>query len=201
LGLPLGPHASPGRSDRAMGKGSPTKVSSRHCALIDRSNNARRHANRDLPLSVASGPSVVVGRLAVARKSPRAHTAAAPAAARAAPEQHPPHPQLASPRASRMCLRPQPQAPPCEPQVAAIFAILDWTTQAILGQQHTSPLRAGCEARRHEIAVIFDCGNGLARDAPEASKVDGGLRVGGPQGLQAKPGGAPGPVRITGREL
>ena len=55
---------------------------------------------------------------------------------------------------------------------------LDWTTQAI-GQQHTSPLRAGCEARRREIVVIFGCGNGLARDAPEASKVDGGLRAGG----------------------
>jgi len=78
---------------------------------------------------------------------------------------------------------------------------LDWTTQAI-GQQHTSPLRARCEARRREVVVIFGCGNGLARDAPEASKVDGGLRAGGPQGLQAKPGGgAPGPVRITGREL
>ena len=48
---------------------------------------------------------------------------------------------------------------------------LGWTTQAI-GQQHTSPLHAGCEARRREIAVIFCCGNGLARDAPEASKVD-----------------------------
>ena len=46
-----------------------------------------------------------------------------------------------------------------------------WTTQAI-GQQHTSPLRAGCEARRREIVVIFGCGNGLARDAPEATKVD-----------------------------
>ena len=42
----------------------------------------------------------------------------------------------------------------------------DWTTQAI-GQQHTSPLRAGCEARRREIVVIFGCGNGLACDAPE----------------------------------
>jgi len=59
---------------------------------------------------------------------------------------------------------------------------LDWTTQAI-GQQHTSPLRAGCEARRREIVVICGCGNGLARDAPEASKVDGGLRAGGPKGL------------------
>ena len=28
-----------------------------------------------------------------------------------------------------------------------------WTSQAI-GQQHTSPLRAGCEARRREIVVI-----------------------------------------------
>jgi hypothetical protein len=53
---------------------------------------------------------------------------------------------------------------------------LDWTTQAI-GQQHTSPLRAGCEARRREIVVIFGFGNGLARDAPDASKVDGGLTV------------------------
>ena len=44
--------------------------------------------------------------------------------------------------------------------------VQDWTTQAI-GQQHTSPLRAGCEARRREIVVIFGCGNGLARDAPE----------------------------------
>jgi len=43
------------------------------------------------------------------------------------------------------------------------------------------PLRARCEARRREILVIFGCGNGLARDAPEASKVDGGLRAGGPQ--------------------
>ena len=51
--------------------------------------------------------------------------------------------------------------------------VLDWTTQAI-GQQHTSSLRAGCEARRREIVVIFGCGNGLTRDAPEASKVDGG---------------------------
>ena len=65
---------------------------------------------------------------------------------------------------------------------------LDWTTQAI-GQQRTSPLRAGCEARRREIVVICGCGNGLARDAPEASEVDGGLRADGPQGLQAKPGG------------
>ena len=54
----------------------------------------------------------------------------------------------------------------------------DWTTQAI-GQQHTSPLRARCEARRREVVVICGCGNGLARDAPEASKADGGLRVGG----------------------
>ena len=42
------------------------------------------------------------------------------------------------------------------------------TTQAI-GQQHTSPLRAGCEARRREIVLIFGCGNGLARDGPGAS--------------------------------
>ena len=64
----------------------------------------------------------------------------------------------------------------------------DGTTQAI-GQQHTSPLRARCEARRREVVVICGCGNGLARDAPEASRVDGELRAGGPQGLQAKPGG------------
>ena len=56
------------------------------------------------------------------------------------------------------------------------------TTQAI-GQQHTSPLRAGCEARRHEIVLIFGCGNGLVRDGPGASEVDGRLRAGGPQGL------------------
>ena len=62
--------------------------------------------------------------------------------------------------------------------------MLDWTTQAV-GQQHTSPLRARCEARRREVAVICGCGSGLARDAPVASKVNGGLRVGGPQGLQA----------------
>ena len=39
------------------------------------------------------------------------------------------------------------------PDPAAIWtrAFLDWTTQAI-GQQHTSPLRAGCETRRREIA-------------------------------------------------
>ena len=37
------------------------------------------------------------------------------------------------------------------------------TNQAI-GQQHTSPLRAGCEARRREIVLIFGCGNGLVRD-------------------------------------
>ena len=46
------------------------------------------------------------------------------------------------------------------------------TTQAI-GQQHTSPLRARCEACRRKVAVICGCGNGLARDAPEASKVSG----------------------------
>ena len=57
-----------------------------------------------------------------------------------------------------------------------------WTTQAV-GQQHTSPSRARCEARRREVAVICGCGNGLARDAPGASKVDGGLRAGGPFGL------------------
>ena len=28
---------------------------------------------------------------------------------------------------------------------------LDWTTQA----EHTSPLRAGCEARRREVVLIF----------------------------------------------
>jgi len=59
---------------------------------------------------------------------------------------------------------------------------LDWTTQA-LGQQHTSPLGARCEARRRDFFVICGCGNGLARDAPVASKVDGGLKAGGPQGL------------------
>jgi len=32
----------------------------------------------------------------------------------------------------------------------SLFPSLDWTTQAI-GQEHTSPLRAGCEARRREI--------------------------------------------------
>ena len=59
---------------------------------------------------------------------------------------------------------------------------LDWTTQAV-GQQHTSPLRARFEARRREVPVICGCGNGLARDAPGATKFDGGLRAGGPQGL------------------
>ena len=39
----------------------------------------------------------------------------------------------------------------------------DWTTQA-MGQQHASPLRAGCEARRRETVVVFGCGNGLARN-------------------------------------
>ena len=56
------------------------------------------------------------------------------------------------------------------------------TTQAI-GQQHTSPLRAGCEARRREVALIFGCGKGLVRYGPGASEVDGRLRAGGPQGL------------------
>ena len=46
---------------------------------------------------------------------------------------------------------------------------LDWTTQAIR-QQRTSPLLARCEARRRKVAVICGCSNGLARDAPEASK-------------------------------
>ena len=73
-------------------------------------------------------------------------------------------------------------------RVLFFLKILDWTTQAI-GQQNTSPLCARCEARRREVAVICGCGYGLARDAPEASKVYGGLRAGGPQGLQAKPGG------------
>ena len=65
---------------------------------------------------------------------------------------------------------------------------MDWATQAV-GQQHITPLHPRCEARRREVVVICGCGNGLARDALEASKADGGLRVGGPQGLQAKPGG------------
>ena len=69
---------------------------------------------------------------------------------------------------------------------------MGWTTQAI-GQQHTSPLRARCETRHREVAVVCGCGNGLARDAPGASKADGGLRAGGPQGLQAKPRGNTGP--------
>ena len=63
-----------------------------------------------------------------------------------------------------------------------------WTTQAI-GQQHTSPLRARCKARRREVAVICGCGSGLARDASVASKVNDGLRAGGPEGQQAAPGG------------
>ena len=33
--------------------------------------------------------------------------------------------------------------------------VVDWNTQA-KGQQHTSPLRAGCEARRREIVVGLD---------------------------------------------
>jgi len=41
-------------------------------------------------------------------------------------------------------------------QPAANQLQLDWTTQAI-GQQNTSALRAGCEARRREIVVIFGC--------------------------------------------
>ena len=53
----------------------------------------------------------------------------------------------------------------------------------------SGPRRVTCEARRREIVLIFGCGNGLVRDGPGASKVDGGLRAGGPQGLQAKPGG------------
>jgi len=77
--------------------------------------------------------------------------------------------------------------------------LLHWTTQAV-GQQHTSPLHARCEVRRREV-VISGCGNGLARDASVASKVDDGLRAGGLQGQQAAPGGTPGPMRITGREL
>ena len=49
---------------------------------------------------------------------------------------------------------------------------LDWTTQAI-GQQHTSPLRAGCEARRREIVVIFGCGGGGgARSCSKTGKVE-----------------------------
>jgi len=60
------------QGDRAMatGKGSPpTRVNSGHCASIDRSKNTRRRAKRDLPLPVATGPSVVAGRMAVARKA------------------------------------------------------------------------------------------------------------------------------------
>jgi len=41
---------------------------------------------------------------------------------------------------------------------------MDWAIQAV-GQQHTSPFRARCEARRREVAVICGCGSGL-RDAP-----------------------------------
>ena len=47
--------------------------------------------------------------------------------------------------------------------------------------------------------AISGCGNGLTRDAPVASKADDGLGAGGPKGQQAAPGGATGPVRITGR--
>ena len=42
----------------------------------------------------------------------------------------------------------------------ALVSIVDWTTQAI-GQQHTSPLRAGCEARRREIVVDWTTSTGL----------------------------------------
>ena len=56
------------------------------------------------------------------------------------------------------------------------------TTQAIV-QQHTSPLRAGCEARRREVVLIFCCGKSLVRYGPGASEVDGRFRAGGPQGL------------------
>jgi len=50
-------------------------------------------------------------RPAAAAVSPSAPTAAAPAAARVAPQQHPPRLQLASQLASRMCLRPGPKRP------------------------------------------------------------------------------------------
>ena len=42
----------------------------------------------------------------------------------------------------------------------ALVSIVDWTTQAI-GQQHTSPLRAGCEARRRAIVVDWTTSTGL----------------------------------------
>ena len=37
---------------------------------------------------------------------------------------------------------------------ARAFVWLNWTTQAI-GQQHTSPLRAGCEARRRSFVFLI----------------------------------------------
>ena len=44
----------------------------------------------------------------------------------------------------------------------------------------------GCACVAREVSVET---GGLAHDAPVAPKADGGLRAGGSQGLQAKPGG------------
>ena len=61
----------------------------------------------------------------------------------------------------------------------------NWTTQAV-GQQHSSPFRARCEARRREV-VICGCGNCRARDAAMASSVDDRLWAGSTQWQQAAP--------------
>ena len=64
------------------------------------------------------------------------------------------------------------------------------TTQAI-GQQHTSPLRAECEARRREIVLILGCGNGLVRDPmnPDFTVFSQGLLK--PNEMMKKSSGSP----------
>ena len=64
--IPRRPAAAPtGPWARAHRHKSTLYYKLKDCASIDRSNNARRHANRDLQLPVVTGPSVVAGRLAV----------------------------------------------------------------------------------------------------------------------------------------
>jgi len=70
------------------------------------------------------------------------------------------------------------------------------TTQAI-GQQHTSPLRAGCEARRREIVLIFVVVMAWCAMALGLLKLMAGLGRAVPRGCRLNPGGTPGPVRIS----
>ena len=133
--MPRRPAAAPtGPWARAHRHKSTLYYKLKDCASIDRSNNARRHANRDLQLPVVTGPSVVAGRLAVARKADtrrrrRSRITSYVHHRRSRCSARGPTTAPFAPPSLRLRLRLEcacargPQAPPCEPQVAAIFAV------------------------------------------------------------------------------